>query len=345
MKDFTIAWGAGYSDPVWGYDTYKVVEHKSDWTYLYIRPTDNVIEFIVDSNNANVDYIAYFPAGLTWDKTVIGVWDYTLKYASCPANSSFSFLNAVAPKSLAKNVISVPSTGVKPRAINTVQGGVKSLFKTSIPKTFAAIPSKATFTLNKAAPKVSSINLGFNSFATAKAPVAAAASLSQDEKLNKIKSFAATLKATNLQDTTDLATEVNMVFDLVDANEDGFITPEELRDAIEATNQTITDDELNFVFQMVDSNLDGQLSWTEVYNFALTQEGQVSLYTRSEKVNLVFQYYDRNGDGYLNQAEVKRLLVDSYGYATDSDASWFISLCDTNGDRKISWMELYNAIQ
>jgi len=62
-------------------------------------------------------------------------------------------------------------------------------------------------------------------------------------------------------------------------------------------------------------------------------------------VNIIFDAFDNNNDGYLSFTEVKALLVYSYGSATDSDANWFIAVCDSNGDRYISWYELYYAIQ
>ena len=70
----------------------------------------------------------------------------------------------------------------------------------------------------------------------------------------------------------------------------------------------------------------------------------LSLYTRTEKTNLIFQYYDSNRDGYLSQYEVKKMLSDAYGYATDSDAQWFISQLDSNRDSKLGWYEIYNVI-
>lgn len=48
---------------------------------------DNVVEFMVDTSDATTDLIYYFPAGVTEDQNVLGVWDYNLKYGSCPSNS------------------------------------------------------------------------------------------------------------------------------------------------------------------------------------------------------------------------------------------------------------------
>ena len=56
--------------------------------------------------------------------------------------------------------------------------------------------------------------------------------------------------------------------------------------------------------------------------------------------------YDTNNDGVLTVSEVKNLLVDlGYSNPSSNDAYWLISLIDTNRDNKISWSELYNALQ
>lgn len=91
LSEFSISWGNGFTDPVWGYDNYHVLEHKSDYTYIYMRPSDNVIEFIVDSNNYQHDVVMYYPSGLTLDNSTYGVWDYELRYGYCPNNNTFAF--------------------------------------------------------------------------------------------------------------------------------------------------------------------------------------------------------------------------------------------------------------
>jgi hypothetical protein len=90
LDQFTVSYGAGFTDPIWGYNNYHVLEHKSEFTYIYMRPTDNAIEFVVNANNQGVDYVAYFPAGLTVDNSTQGVWDYNLRYGVCANNATFA---------------------------------------------------------------------------------------------------------------------------------------------------------------------------------------------------------------------------------------------------------------
>ena len=89
MDQFSISWGSGYSDPVWNYGNYHVLEHKSDYTYIYMRPSDNAIEYVVESYpNYQADVVTYYPYGLSVDNSTFGVWDFDLKYASCANNAT-----------------------------------------------------------------------------------------------------------------------------------------------------------------------------------------------------------------------------------------------------------------
>lgn len=355
LDQFTISWGSGYADPVWSYGNYHVLEHKSDYTYIYMRPSDNAIEYIVESYpNYQADVVTYYPYGLSVDNSTYGVWDYELRYASCANNASSFLSNKIfhQGKSLAaKPALEKPTLAGKPTvaaAAVSPLGGVRSLFAAK-PKSMIGAPNKETFVIAKdqVAEKVP-----MNLFKASVAPKADKklqslfkAKPTDDVRFAAVKAYIQNFKPETLA-SNDLQAEVDEAYAVVDTNRDGFITPAELKAAIQAEGKPVTDEEIQFVFLLIDANQDGKLSWNECYNFAKSQGGlNVSLYTRSEKVNIIFQYYDTNKDGFLNKAEVKRLLVDSYGAATDADAQWFIALVDSNWDGKISWYELYYAIQ
>ena len=257
LADFTISWGAGYKDPVWGYDNYHVYEHKRDWTYLYVRPSDQVIEFIVDSNNYDADIVSYFPSGLTWDKTVSGVYDYELRYGTCANNASLSsFTKLFAPK-VSVNKMAKPANNEKPRAHAAPAGGVKSLFHTAS-KAAPAAPAKSTFVVNKAQAAPSAPTAMFKNMKAEAKPAtssiksmfkAAATSAPQASKLAQVKSY---LKS--YTDDSSLAQEIDAVFAIIDTNQDGYITPAEVRAAVIASGDQITDQELQMVYLLIDSN-------------------------------------------------------------------------------------------
>ena len=354
ISDFTISWGSGFSDPVWGYDNYHVLEHKSDYVYIYMRPSDKAIEFIVDSSPGDgVDRVMYYPSGLTADNTVNGVWDYDLRYASCGNNyTSFSFSKKIFGSKLAKPSANKPkdlNAKPRPEAVSAI-GGVRALFhsKNSQPKSMMSAPNKATFLINKEQKSEQApMNLFMSKSGESKMQTlfkaAKTQNLASTDKLAKFKAFASTMKPKNLASSATEA-QVDYVFSIADTNRDGALSRAEIKAAATAMGEPCTDADLEMAFMMIDANKNNLLEKSEINNF-LTIMGGVQLYTKSEQVDLIFQYYDYNLDGYLSKSEIKALLIDAYGYATDADAEWFVAVVDSNWDGKISWYELYYAIQ
>lgn len=342
VDDFTISWGTGFTDPVWGYDNYHVLEHKSDWAYIYMRPSDNAIEFIVDASGGNYDMVAYFPSGLTVDNTTYGVYDFELRYGQCANNATFGLFKSLRSFK-AKPALEKPADLAKPRPqVLASVGGVRSLFK-SKPKAMVALPDKATFALNKQAAVAG--ESPFKLFKNVAAPKTGKVQslLAGDSKMAKVKAFVATLKSKDSTYDEQLEKEVDMIFMMADSNFDGFITKAELKAAIIASGEQVNEAELNFVFAYIDANADGKISRQELINFAKSFNQQ--LYTREQKTDIIFMYYDTNSDGYLNKSEIKTLLKDAQGHASDADVEWFLAVVDSDWDGKISWYELYAIVE
>jgi hypothetical protein len=153
IDQFSISWGSGYADPVWATGQYHVLEHKSDYVYIYMRPDDKVIEYIVESYPSyQADVVTYYPYGLAVDNSVGGVWDYDLRYATCANNmTAFSLSNKIFHHGVsAKPVLEKPEGLGKPTPMQAASklGGVRSLFSAR-PKSLVEAPAKETFVLAK----------------------------------------------------------------------------------------------------------------------------------------------------------------------------------------------------
>ena len=73
MDEFTVDWGDDFVDPVWGQGNYRVLEHFEEYAFIYKRPDDNVIKFIVWSFAMyQSDFVLYFPQGLD-SSTIEGI--------------------------------------------------------------------------------------------------------------------------------------------------------------------------------------------------------------------------------------------------------------------------------
>lgn len=80
--------GTDFADPIWREGDYSVIKNPLANQLLYIRQSDKAVEFIVDQNDLVDDFIYFFPTGLVEDRTVLGVWDFNMKYGQCPNEDS-----------------------------------------------------------------------------------------------------------------------------------------------------------------------------------------------------------------------------------------------------------------
>ena len=98
---------------------------------------------------------------------------------------------------------------------------------------------------------------------------------------------------------------------------------------------------------LADTNLDGFLTANEVKNAVEDQKtNTMSLaYTQNQKVNLIFYYYDADKNNFLDVSEVQKIITDAYGMSNLSDAQWFLGQLDTNYDQKLSWNEVAAVVQ
>lgn len=292
ISEFTLSWGSGFKDPVWGYDNYHVLEHKSNYVYIYMRPSDRAIEFVVDSSRGDgVDHVMYYPSGLTVDNSTSGVWDYNLRYASCGNNyTSFSFGNRIFGSKMSKPAINKPANlNAKPKAEAFHKiGGVRSLFmaKNSQAKSMMNAPSKATFLINKENVAAEApMNLFMNKAAQNKAQnlfknVKAQNLAAVDNKFAQFKSFVSNLKPQALA-ADYIQQQVDMVMMIADTNRDGALSRSEIKTAATAQGDQVSDQELDMIFAMVDANYNNKIESSELYNF-IKMMGGVQLYTKTE---------------------------------------------------------------
>jgi len=134
---------------------------------------------------------------------------------------------------------------------------------------------------------------------------------------------------------------------MFDGNRDGLISRIEVKEAEKSLAGKINDKDLETSFKILDKNQDGGISREEFLNFLASQEtsGLLALKTKDETTSQIMLKYDQDRDGFLGFEEVKKLLNDALGYANDEDTEWFISQLDLNGDQKLSWYELRDAVQ
>ncbi|XP_074654419.1 uncharacterized protein LOC141908318 [Tubulanus polymorphus] len=128
------------------------------------------------------------------------------------------------------------------------------------------------------------------------------------------------------------ATVLLTLFNEADKNNDGFLTIDELRLALQ--NNPRPDIECQDLFDALDADEDGKVS-KEEYITGLMK----GCYAKQE-LRAIFKKIDKNGDGFIDINEFKQAFEEcgSKGY----DCSYFeekIREFDTNSDLKLDWNE------
>ena len=63
--------------------------------------------------------------------------------------------------------------------------------------------------------------------------------------------------------STDQIAELRKAFDVMDANKDGNVTPDELRQLLTGLGEEVTDDIINEMIKVADTNGDGKVDFEE----------------------------------------------------------------------------------
>ena len=63
--------------------------------------------------------------------------------------------------------------------------------------------------------------------------------------------------------TKDQIAELRKAFDVMDANKDGVVTPDELRTLLTGLGEEVTDDIINEMIKVADTNGDGKVDFEE----------------------------------------------------------------------------------
>lgn len=89
-SQFNISWGSGFDNPVsWAEANYTAYQHHTEKIYLFANE-DNVIRFVLEELD-DFYMIVEYPYGLYEDSNVDSVYDWSMWYSSCPANTLQNF--------------------------------------------------------------------------------------------------------------------------------------------------------------------------------------------------------------------------------------------------------------
>merc|ERR1712209_243940 len=142
---------------------------------------------------------------------------------------------------------------------------------------------------------------------------------STDEKISVIKK------------TLGSANEISAAFKKFDANNDGAISVQELKNGLRSTGVKFNDQEIEVIFAVADLNGDGEISEAEFDNLM----GTAVSFGRVEDVKAAFFRFDKNGDGAIDRNELKQMLAPTGKNPSDQEVDQLFRKGDTDGDGQI----------
>lgn len=127
--------------------------------------------------------------------------------------------------------------------------------------------------------------------------------------------------------------EMMEIFKLFDRDNDGSITPDELKHAMNQQGLAPSDEELHRMIADVDLNGNGKVEFEE---FLVMMSRKTQRLDDGDGIDIAFQIFDTDKDGQISSEELKssmkRLGID----CTDDEIRQMMDAVDENRDGKIS---------
>jgi calmodulin len=147
-------------------------------------------------------------------------------------------------------------------------------------------------------------------------------------------------KISVLKKTLGSANEVAAAFKKFDANNDGNISVQELRNGLKSTGLKFNDQEVDVIFNIADLDGDGEISTAEFEHLL----GTAVSFGRVEDVKAAFFRFDKNNDGSIDRTELKQMLAATGKSPSDQEVDQLFKKGDTDGDGKIDLQEFIHLM-
>ncbi|ESO95633.1 hypothetical protein LOTGIDRAFT_227222 [Lottia gigantea] len=127
------------------------------------------------------------------------------------------------------------------------------------------------------------------------------------------------------------------VFDLFDANKDGYISTDELGVVLRGLDLNPTEKEIKEIATQLDKNKNGKIEFSEFV--ALMKNKQRSREEEKDDMIRAFRIVDRDDNKYIDKFELKRLMTKFGEVLSEEEVDLMIKVADLNRDGKIDYNE------
>jgi calcium-dependent protein kinase len=153
---------------------------------------------------------------------------------------------------------------------------------------------------------------------------------------NKLQKAVITFIASRLQDKE--VEKLKNIFQTLDANSDGTLTLEEMKNGIESLKDPEVEKEIETLFNSLDTDKSGKIDYTEFLAACLDKKN----YLRTERLTEAFQMLDLDKSGKISKQELKDAL--KFDQVEDSVFEKYIEQYDLNKDGEIDYNEFLNLM-
>ena len=145
-----------------------------------------------------------------------------------------------------------------------------------------------------------------------------------------------------LEEWEEEVDEYKEVFELIDENEDGVITPKELGAAMRSMGESPTEEELQEMVKEVDANGNCTMEFSEF----LTKMGKRKMSENPNKQDLydAFRFFDRDGNGFISLAELRYVMTKMGQEIANEEFEQMIKEADLDGDGLVDYREFVKML-
>lgn|ERR1712048_942031 len=131
--------------------------------------------------------------------------------------------------------------------------------------------------------------------------------------------------------------DLQETFSLFDANGNGYITTQELAQAMRQLGQNPTNKEIKEMIAKVDANNDGKLNFEE-FKSMMVEKMKLPADTEKEMKD-AFRMFDRDGNGFVSAAELKHIMTNLGEKLSEEEVEIMIHEVDIDGDGQLNYEE------